>query len=274
MSAPQPLLNGLVLGESPRWHDNRLWFADWGTGEIVATDRAGKREVILNVASFPFSFDFLPTGHMLVVHPKDRVLLRRAPDGARDVHADLGAHADTRWHKLVVDGRGRAFVNGSDLIALVTPDGSLRTVATGLRSPNGMAVTPDNATLIVAERSARRLSAFEIADDGTLHNRRVWAPVDGKPAGICLDADGAVWAAVGRRCVRVREGGAVLDALVLDAECFACTLGGADNDTLFMLTTHWLGRERVDSMGRAGKVFTASTDSLRLARVDAVRCAA
>jgi sugar lactone lactonase YvrE len=83
-----------------------------------------------------------------------------------------------------------------------------------------------------------------------------------------------VWAAVGRRCVRVRGGGAVLDALVLDAECFACTLGGADNDTLFMLTTHWLGRERVDSMGRAGKVFTASTDSLRLARVDAVRCAA
>ena len=165
--------------------------------------------------------------------------------------------------RCVVDGRGNVYVNGggfdrpgqktAGIIALITPDGSVRQVADGLNFPNGMAVTPDNSTLIIAESQSHKLTAFAIAADGSLSNRRVWADLgDGVPDGICLDADKAVWYAdvPNKRCVRVREGGAVLQMINLDRGGFACMLGGADRRTLFIVASEWHGFEKMmDGMG-------------------------
>src|SRR6266704_7196820 len=201
--ALQILMSGLAFGESPRWHADRLWFSDWGAHEVIAVDLEGQSEVIVRVPSFPLCIDFLPDGRLLIVSASDGLLLRREPDGSLMTHADLTGLADHKWNDIVVDGRGNAYVNnvGFDFpggnfapgtIALVTPDGSARQVADGIAFPNGMAVTPDNSTLICAESYARRLTAFDIEEDGSLSNRRVWADLGaGVPDGICLDAEGA-----------------------------------------------------------------------------------
>ena len=264
------LLTGLAFGESPRWHDGRLWFSNWVAQEIVAVDLEGKSEVIARVPfpSFPFSIDWLPDGRLLLVSASDRPLLRREPDGELVTHAILSRG----WNEIVVDGRGNAYINGvgfdllageafaPGIIVLVTPDGSARRVADGIAFPNGMAVTPDNQTLIVAESYARRLTAFDIEEDGSLSNRRVWADLgDGVPDGICLDAEGAVWYGdvPNKRCVRVREGGEVLQTIDLDRGCFACMLGGVDNRTLFMMAAQWGGPAAMAEAPRTGQVLTA-----------------
>lgn len=243
------LMTGLGLVESPRWHDGRLWFSNWLAREIIAVDLDGKSEVITGVPSFPFCIDWLPDGRLLVVSGGEGRLLRRERDGSLAVHADLSGLSRYPWNEIDVDGRGTIYLNcinfdfpagafAPGIIALVTPDGAMQQVADSLAFPNGMTVTPDNTTLIVAESYANQLTAFDIAADGTLANRRVWAEVgNDHPDGICLDADGAVWYAdVGtKRCVRVREGGEVLQTIELDRGCFACELGGEDGRTLFML---------------------------------------
>src|SRR5438105_2396049 len=179
----QTLMTGLALGESPRWHEDRLWFCDWGAQEVVAVDLEGKSEVIVGVPSFPFCIDWLPDGRLLIVSARDRLLLCREPDGSLVTHADVSSLSDRPWNEIVVDGRGNAYLNniGFDfpggefapgILALVTPDGSVRQVAEGVSFPNGMAVTPDDSTLIVAESYASRLTAFDIGDDGGLSSGR------------------------------------------------------------------------------------------------------
>jgi sugar lactone lactonase YvrE len=267
----QTLMTGLVFGEQPRWHEDRLWLSDWGTQEVIAVDLEGKSEVILRGKSFPLCVDWLPDGRLLVVSARDGLLLRREPDGSLVTHGDLGSASDPpAGNELVVDGRGNAYVNGGgfDLMAgeafapgvvtLVSPDGSARQVADGMAFPNGMLVTPDS-TLIVGESYAKRLTAFDIEPDGSLSNRRVWADLeDGVPDGICLDAEGAVWYAdvPNQRCVRVREGGEVLQTIELDRGCFACALGGADRRTLFMMATEWNGPEKMFQGPRTGQVLS------------------
>jgi sugar lactone lactonase YvrE len=266
------LMTGIAFGESPRWHEDRLWFSDWGVHEVVAVDLAGKNEVIVRVPSFPFCIDWLPDGRLLIVSGGDGLLLRREPDGSLVTHADLTGLARHKWNDIVVDGRGNAYVNNTGfdfpggefapgIIALVTPDGSARQVADGVAFPNGMVVTPDNATLILAESYGKKLTAFDIAADGGLSNRRVWADLDGGcPDGICLDAANAVWYGdvPNKRCVRVRAGGAVLQTIDLDRGCFACTLGGADKRTLFMMAAEWRGPTNMAAMAeaRTGQVLT------------------
>jgi len=266
----QTLMTGLAFGESPRWHDDRLWFSDWGAQEVIAVDLEGKSEVITNVRSFPFCIDFLPDGRLLVVSARDRLLLRMEPDGSLVTYANLTGLAEYKWNDIVVDGRGNAYVNnvgfdfpGGDFapgtIALVTPDGSARQVADGVAFPNGMAVTPDNSTLIVAESYGKRLTAFDIAADGGLSNQRVWADLgDGAPDGICLDAENAIWYGdvPNKRCVRVREGGEVLQTIDVDRGCFACMLGGANKRTLFMMATEWRGPASMADGRRTGQVLT------------------
>ena len=225
MPQPRIVLGGLMIGESPRGHEGRLWFSNWGTQEIIAVDPDDDSEVVAHVpTAFSFSIDWLPDGDMLVVLGAEARLLRGEPDGTLVTHAELQNLSEYPWNDIVVDGRGNAYVGniGFDFpegefapgtIALITPDGSARRVADGLAFPNGMAVTPDEATLIVAESYGNRLTAFDIAEDGGLSNRRTWAELgDGTPDGICLDAEGAAWYAdvPNRRCVRVREGGEVL----------------------------------------------------------------
>jgi sugar lactone lactonase YvrE len=247
----QPLLTGLVIGESPRWHEQRLWFANWGTGEILAVDREGNAEVAgKGPPGLGWSIDWLPDGRLLVT---GEGLMRREVDGSMVSHADLTGLGVAGFNEIVVDGRGNIYVNGGcdfdpgegeppGIIALVTPDGSVRRVADGIAFPNGMAVTPDNSTLIIAESFAARLTAFDIDDDGGLSNRRVWADGVG-PDGICMDAEGAIWTGVGdfgeNLVGRVRDGGEVLERVRLDMPCFACMLGGEDRKTLFMLAADW-----------------------------------
>jgi sugar lactone lactonase YvrE len=289
---PRVLLSGLAYVESPRWHDGRLWFAHWGAGEVVAVDLDGNSEVMAEgPPGLGWSIDWLPDGRLLTTGPE---LRRQEPDGSMVTHADLSGVADHGWNEIVVDGRGNVYLNGfgfdflgggapkPGIIALLTPDGTARQVAGGLEFPNGMVVTPDNSTLVVAESFARRLTAFDIAADGSLSNRRVWAEGVG-PDGICLDADGAIWThaaepepggesdtepgagadaeATGQAdaCLRVREGGEVLARIELDRAGFACMLGGPDRRTLFMLAADWRGVENVDAAlaDRTGQVLVA-----------------
>jgi sugar lactone lactonase YvrE len=266
------LTTGLVVGESPRWHDARLWFCNWGAQEIRTVDVDGNSEV---VARGPkpagYCIDFLPDGRLLVTG-EDR-LLRREPDGSFVTHAELGA-LGTGWNEVTVDGRGNIYVNDVGFrfgqedfrpgsIALVTPDGASRKVAENVMFPNGMVITPDNSTLVIAESWAHRLTAFHIADDGSLGNRRVWAEVDGD--GICLDENGAIWCsgvAGGQPvCLLVREGGEVLERIDHDAACFACMLGGSDGKTLFLMTAEWRGVERM------GELFQSQTGKIEMVEV-------
>jgi sugar lactone lactonase YvrE len=268
--AVHTLMTGLQLGESPRWHEDRLWFSDWGAHEVIAVDLAGKSEGIVRVPSWPLCIDWLPDGRLLIVAGRSGRLLRRERDGSLVTHADLTRLSDHPWNEIVVDGRGNAYLNNTGfdfpggafapgLIALVTPDGSARQVAEGVAFPNGMVVTPDNATLLLAESYGNRLTAFDIAADGSLSHRRVWADLNGGcPDGICLDAANAVWYGdvPNKRCVRVREGGEVLQTIDLDRGCFACMLGGVDKSTLFMMAAEWRGPAHMADGARTGQVLT------------------
>jgi sugar lactone lactonase YvrE len=273
VSEPRILATGLQIGESPRWHDERLWVCNWGAQEIWTLDLDGRREVVTRVpTTIPFCIDWTPCGRLLIVSGPEALVLRHEPDGSLVTHADLAAVSDGTWNEIVVDRRGNAYVNGAGfdlmdggafapgVIALVRPEGPPQPVADGLEFPNGMTVTSDDSTLIVAESYGRRLTAFTIDDDGRLRDRRVWADLgDGVPDGICIDREGAIWYAdvPNQRCVRVREGGEVLQSLELDRGCFACALGGDGGTTLFMVTAKWLGAARMFDEPGTGQVLCA-----------------
>ncbi|MCG6497717.1 SMP-30/gluconolactonase/LRE family protein [Kitasatospora sp. A2-31] len=255
MSRIRTLATGMGLVESPRWHQGRLYVSDWTAGEVCAVGLDGTVEVVASVASLPLCTAWSPDGRMTIVDSARSRLLRREPDGTLTVRAELGALGHW-WNDVVIDGRGNTYVNriGFDMLAgeqpvpghvtLVTPDGTARDVAGGLLFPNGMAVTPDDSTLVVADSYAGRLVAFDIGPDGSLSEGRPWAELGADaPDGICIDAEGAVWYATvpGRRCVRVRRGGEVLETVELDRGGFSCTLGGPDGRTLFVAAAEWLG---------------------------------
>ncbi|TDD95887.1 SMP-30/gluconolactonase/LRE family protein [Jiangella asiatica] len=245
------LVTGRGLVEAPRWHGDRLYFSDWSAGEVIAVDLAGASEVVARVESFPLCTDWLPDGRMLLVSSQEGRMLCQEADGSLQTYAELGKAG---WNDIVVDGRGNAYVNaiGFDMmageefqpgfVAVVTADGSVGQVADDIAFPNGMAVTPDNATLIVADSYRHSLVAFDIDADGGLSNRRVWADLgESYPDGICVDADGAVWYAdvPNRWCRRVAAGGEVLRTVTLDRGGFACVLGGPDGRTLFVTAARW-----------------------------------
>jgi sugar lactone lactonase YvrE len=264
---PELVLTGLSMGESPRWHEDRLWLADWGAGEVLAVDGDGRREVVARVEAAPISLAWTPDGALRIVAGTE--VLGQDSSGALARVADLAPVSTHPWNEIIVDGRGNTYVNaiGFDMmggappapgcVALVGTDGRVRQVADQVEFPNGMVVTPDNATLILAESYANRLTAFDIEPDGSLSNRRVWADLgEGCPDGLAHDADGAVWYAdvPNRRCVRVREGGEVLETVALDLGCFACALGGPDGRTLFVVAAEW-GEAGIDLERRTGQVL-------------------
>jgi sugar lactone lactonase YvrE len=253
MNGLRTLLAGRGLVESPRWHAGRLYFSDWSAGEVLAVGLDGRSEVVARVKSLPLCTAWLPDGSLVVVSSPEGLLLRVAADGSLVTHANLGRPG---WNDIVADGRGNSYVNGPGFnptageafrpgsVSLVAPDGSVRPVADDIAFPNGMAVTADNATLIVADSYRHHLVAFDIARDGSLSGRRVWADLgDAAPDGICVDAENAVWYAEvpGQRCVRVAEGGAELQTVPLDRGGFACVLGGPDRTTLFITAAQWRG---------------------------------
>jgi sugar lactone lactonase YvrE len=270
----ETLFSGLAIGESPRWHNGRLWLSNWGAQEVLAIDLDGRAEVMASVPNvLTFSIDWLPDGRLLIVQPPEAKLLRQEADGSLVVHKDLAELSDRPWNEIVVDGRGSIYLNNINFafgqeefrpgfLAVLTPDGSLRQGADDLAFPNGMVVTPDNSTLIVAESFPGRLTAFDIQADGSLGKPRTWADLGGPAAGdgICMDAEGAVWCTAARPpkfvCFRVREGGQRSDEFETERGAFACMLGGEDGKTLFTCEADWLGRERMDAViaRRAGKV--------------------
>jgi len=239
--------------EGPRWHDGRWWVSDFYRHAVVAITPGGAQEIIMRVDQQPSGLGWLPDGTLLVVSMKDRRLLRRTSDGEVGEVADLSDLA--RWHlnDMVVDQQGRAWIGnfGYDMfsggsptpanIIRVDPDGTATVVAEDMKFPNGSVVTPDDATLIVGESAGLRYTAFTIADDGSLIDRRIWAQPSDPPVapdGCCLDAEGRIWAAdaLGNRCVRLAEGGEVLDELRPPdgLNVYACMLGGDDGRTLLM----------------------------------------
>lgn len=264
------LMDNIVLGECPRWHDGRLWFSDWGAREMIALDMDGKHEVIDRVDALPFSFDWQPDGRQLVI--AKRMLRRREKNGVLAPWVDLSDYGELGWNEIVVDGRGNIYLNNVNFnfpggefqpgfAGLVTPDGKVRLVADDLAFPNGMAVTPDNATLIIGESFSTTLSAYDIAADGGLSNRRVWAKLPAGPDGITMDAEGCIWSSAGPSCVRVREGGEVLETIELDRFCFAAMLGGQDGRTLFMVCNEWTGS--TTQLARTGRIYWTRVESPR-----------
>jgi len=260
----QTVVSGRHFLEGPRWHDGRIWFSDFYAGQVYsATEDGADLRVEANVAQQPSGTGWLPDGRLLIVSMRDRKLLRREADGSLVTHADLAAHTGGHVNDIVVDARGRAWVGdfGFDLMGgapfrptgllRVDPDGSVHRVADDLWFPNGAVITEDG-TLRVCETFANRVTAFDIAPDGSLRNRRTWAKFGEPPTsvdvgeaigqvvvagdGCCLDAEGAMWIAdaVHGRVVRVREGGQIVEEIQPGTGAFACMLGGADGKTLFI----------------------------------------
>lgn len=284
MTKARLLAGGLHFGEGPRWRDGVLWFSDFFDYAVKTVDLDGRITVKVSVPDRPSGLGWLPDGRMLIVSMTARSVLRL--EGRELVlHADLSSIATFHCNDMVVDSVGRAYVGnfGFDLdtneingtladvlathkgatLARVDPDGSIHAAAEGLMFPNGTVITPDGRTLIVAESFGNRLTAFDVADDGSLSNRRVWADLGRRvPDGICLDADGAIWVAnpVVNECFRVAEGGEILDVIETDNRCFACMLGGPGRRTLFMLTAqHSLA---VDvAVLRTGNILIADVES-------------
>jgi sugar lactone lactonase YvrE len=250
MTETEILLDGLRFPEGPRWNDGRFWFSDMHAGRVIAIDSKGRAETVLSLDDEPSGLGWLPDGRLLVVSMHQRKLLRRDGDDLV-LHADLSDVARFHCNDMVVDAVGRAYVGnfGFDLnggaaqqvtkLALVHPDGRVEVAAEDLMFPNGTVITPDGRTLIVGETFAAQLTAFDIAADGSLSKRRVWAQLEkAVPDGICLDAEGAIWVAspISRAVLRVREGGEVLQRIGVEHQAYACMLGGDDRRTLYVCT--------------------------------------
>lgn len=265
-----PFLAHLAFPESPRWHDGALWFSDFHTHRVQRVDMTGHCETVVTVPGQPSGLGWLPDGTLLLVSMTDRRLLRLDGTVLTQV-ADMSALAPFHCNDMVVDARGRAYVGnfGFDFVArqsprptgliLVQPDGQARVVADDLHFPNGAVITPDGRTLIIGESYAARLTAFDIADDGSLSGRRVWAALgNAAPDGISLDAEGAVWLAspTSREVLRVREGGEVAQRIATPGQAVACMLGGPERRTLFVLTTRVMATPEESRRSLAGAIYT------------------
>lgn len=260
MTKARGLAGGLYFGEGPRWHQGRLWFSDFYDHAVKSADVSGavRKEIQLN--DQPSGLGWLPDGRLVLVAMHRRQVLRVDPDGVQ-LHADLSGVASCHANDMVVDAQGRAYVGNfgfqldeavktrgvesviadhpTALLARVDVDGSVHVAATDLHFPNGMVITPDGKTLIVAETLAMRLTAFDIGPGGALSNRRVWATLGMRaPDGICLDANGHVWVAnaIAPECALVAPGGEIIATIETSQPCFACMLGGDDRRTLFAMT--------------------------------------
>ena len=258
------LRDGLYFGEGPRWHEGRLWYSDFYDHAVHAIDLDGNDERIVEVESQPSGLGWLPNGDLLVTSMLDRKLMRWT-GSELTTHADFGNHFTWQANDLLVDQHGRAYIGNfgfdyevfldeqgieglfadpdslTTVMCRVDPDGTVNVASDGLIFPNGMVITPDGKTMIVAETLALRLTAFDIAPDSSLSNRRVWADLSAHmaaPDGICLDAEGAVWIAnaLAPRLMRIGEGGVVIDEVETTMNTYACMLGGPEGKHLFAMT--------------------------------------
>ena len=285
MSTSTVIAEGLHFGEGPRWRGDRLWFSDFFDHAVKTCTPDGTVETIFTIDGRTSGLGWLPDGDLLAVSMLDQSVLRWRPGSEPVLYASLTGLATFHCNDMVVDAAGRAYVGnfGFDLdtwidesgfgdafknapsttLARVDPDGSAHVAADDLRFPNGIVITPDGATMIVAETMAARLTAFDIAADGSLSNRRVWADLGRRiPDGICLDAGGRVWVAnpQAHECFLVAEGGEIVDIVETTENCFACMLGGDDGRTLFLVTSRY-SHHREAAEHRTGRIETIRVDT-------------
>jgi len=271
----EPFVQGLKFGEGLRWHEGRFWYSDFYNHRISSAAPDGTVRVEVAFDDQPSGLGWLPDGRLLFVAMTSQRVMRREADGRIVQHADLKALAKYHTNDMVVDKRGNALVGcfGFNLDAFVaehgqpalfssegpprapimrvTPDGKASIASPEQRFPNGMAIVDGGKTLIVAETFMPGLTAFDLAADGTLSNRRVWASLADAmpfaPDGICADGEGAIWCAnaLAPECVRVGKGGKILERVETSMNAFACTLGGADGKSLVIATaqSHGAGNE-------------------------------
>lgn len=277
----EPFVRGLSFGEGLRWHEGRLWYSDFYLHRISSAAADGSVRVEVEIEDQPSGLGWLPDGRLLFVAMKAQKVMRREADGRVVVHADLSGLAKYWTNDMIVDARGNAFVGcfGYDLEAYtaehggaalfaeagppraplmrVTPDGRASIAAENFRFPNGMAIVDGGRTLIVAETFKPCLTAFDLSADGGLTNRRVWAelPATIAPDGISADSEGAIWCAnaTAKECVRVAQGGAILERVETSMNAFCCALGGEDGRSLFIATA----KAKADGSGVVGTLETA-----------------
>jgi sugar lactone lactonase YvrE len=270
MSDFKVLLDGLIFTEGPRWHDGKLFFSDMHAHKVMSVDLDGNAQTVAEVPTWPSGLGWLPDGRMLIVSMTDRKVLRQDPDGLK-THADISHLASFHCNDMVTDSKGRSYVGnlGYNLfidapkknaeLVLVNPDGSSRIAADDLDFPNGTVISPDGKTLVVGESMGHRLAAFDIASDGSLSNRRVWAQLheEAIPDGIALDAEDAIWVAspMSFEMLRVREGGEIAERIKFDTMPIACALGGPGRRTLFMLTSDSINPDECRAK-KASKIWT------------------
>lgn len=265
------LVGGLDFGEGPRWHEGALWYSDFYQQKVYRVSLAGERETVVALDDRPSGLGWLPNGDLLIVSMNNQQILRY--DGeSLSLHANLSAHAKDKCNDMVVAANGDAYVGhfGFNLeagesyesasILLARPDGSVEVAANDVAFPNGSVITPDDRTLIVGQSFGGSYLAFDVEADGSLTNRRVWAEIPGTaPDGCVLDADGAIWFsdAIGSQVIRVKEGGEVTHRIPTPQPTFACTLGGPDGTTLFVLTAPSADPNAVAGTG-SGAIWTMS----------------
>lgn len=275
MTGFSTLVDGVDFGEGPRWHDDAFWYSDFYQQMVFRVTEEGERTGVVTIDDRPSGLGWLPNGDLLIVSMTAHQVLRYvAATGEVALYADLDPFAAHNCNDMVVHPSGNAYVGhfGFDLEAgedfvpasmlLVRTDGSVEVAADDLAFPNGSVITPDAKTLVVGQSFGGSYVAFDIAEDGTLGGRREWASVPGTaPDGCALDAEGAIWFsdAIGSQVVRVREGGEVTHRLPTPQPTFACTLGGSDGTTLFVLTSPGSHPDQVAGVG-GGAVLTHPVD--------------
>jgi sugar lactone lactonase YvrE len=272
------VLDGLAFGEGPRWHDGRLWFSDMHAHVVHAFDPStGELDSIVDVDGAPSGLGWDPDGALLIVSMDDRRLLRLDAAGSLDEVADLSRYTAHPINDMVVSASGTAYIGSfgfdlhageepvSTVILAVDADGSHRVAVDDMAFPNGMVITPDEATLVVGESFGGRLTAFTLGAEGSLGDRRLWADLGGGgrfPDGICGDAENCIWVASPgtRECLRVREGGEIVDTVSTgDRLAIACMLADDDRRTLYILTSGGLDPEKAREL-RTGRLERVRVD--------------
>ncbi|MFT4613304.1 MAG: sugar lactone lactonase YvrE [Bacteroidia bacterium] len=285
MKKTTPIAEGIYFGEGPRWHNDRLWFSDFYAHAVKSVSESGDLRIELELEDQPSGLGWLPDGRLLLVAMKERAVKRLDPEGLV-LHANIEHLTAHLCNDMVVDANGTAWVGnfGFDLdaglktraaeiladppkanLVRVDADGSACIASPDMAFPNGMVVSPDGTTLIVAETLGGKLTAFTINDDNSLRNRRVWASVEGTcPDGICLNENNQVWFAnaLAPEVVLVAEGGEIIERVETTQNCYACMLGGEDGKTLFAVTA------QASDHNTAGAAATGKIESVR---VDAAR---
>lgn len=274
MTKIKTVVSGLSFAEAPRWHDGALYIADMFGNRVLRIKADGDFSVAAQFNSPVSGIGWLPDGRMLVVAMHERQVLREEGSGFV-VHADLSKIATHHANDMIVAADGTAYVGNFGfsikplrfprraVLAMVTVDGGVSKACKKMWFPNGMAITPDGRTLIVAESGAFRLLAFDVGDAGILSNRRTWAQFKRghAPDGICIDEEGAAWVALAhqKQFVRVHEGGAFSACIDVPDTALACVLGGDDRKTLYMMTSADLDPEKCVAK-RSAKVLAMTVD--------------